>query len=205
MLSRFFIAHTKRKTFPFLSFFGLGVAFVLLLSACETDLKEVNRLASIQEEEPIDISRGVTVIFSDSARVKAKLTSPEMHVFNGLKGDSVVGEAYNEFPKGIKIVFYDEQGDELQNIVSDYAIRKTDQKLVEFRGNVVITRQDGSVIKTEELIHNEETNTFYNNVPIFGYSKDGHSSFQGSSFQADGDFKNIIIEQTTGITYLQDN
>jgi LPS export ABC transporter protein LptC len=178
---------------------------VLLISSCETDLKEVNRIASIKEEEPIDISRGVTVIFSDSARVKAKMTAPEMRQFSGMQGDSVIGESYHEFQKGVKIIFFDEQGDELQNIVSDYAIRRMDQKLVEFKGNVIITRSDGSVIKTEELIHNEEANTFYNHVPIFGFSKDGFSTFQGTSFKSDGDFQNIIIQQSTGITYMQDN
>jgi len=184
---------------------GLGLLLFVFLSSCETDLKEVDRIASIQAEEPIDISRGITVIFSDSTRIKAKMTAPEMRVFNRVEGDENAKEPYHEFQKGVKIIFYDENGEELQNIVSDYAIRRIDQKLVEFRRNVVITRVDGSVIKTEELIHNEEANTFYNSVPIVGYAKDGYSTFQGDSFTSDGSFKDIIITNSTGVTFLQNN
>ena len=170
-----------------------------VLYSCESDLAEVDRIASIQAEEPVDISVGVTIIFSDSARVKARIESPEMRNYNAVE------EPYYEFQKGITIYFYDENGREIQNITADYAVRKELAQLVEFRNNVVITRADGVQIKTEELIHDEAANTFYNQMPIAGYSKDGRNTFQGSSFFSDGEFKNIEIENTTGVMYLDEN
>jgi len=164
------------------SFIAIG------LTACETDLKEVDRIAAIQAEEPVDISQDVTVIYSDSAKVKAKMTAPEMRHYN-------VENPYYEFQKGVTIIFFDENGKETQRITSDYAIQKEAEELTEFRRNVVITRIDGAVIKTEEVIHDQKANTFYNHVPIAFYSKD--NNFMAESFQSDGNFEVINAPNST--------
>mgnify|MGYP003939871639 CR=1 FL=1 len=184
----------KKETayFPLLVFL-----LAALLVSCETDLKEVDRIAAIQAEEPVDISTGVTVVYSDSALVKAKMTAPEMRHYN-------VEEPYYEFQKGVTIVFYDENGRETQRITADYAIQKEAQELTEFRRNVVITRADGSVIKTEELIHDQKANTFYNHIPIEAYFKDGRGNFMGSSFHSDGNFENIEVQNSTGLYIFED-
>jgi LPS export ABC transporter protein LptC len=181
-------------------FSSLAVLCVLILFAsCEPDLKEVDRIASIQAEEPVDVSTGVVIFFSDSANVKARLEAPEMRNY------SSEAQPYYEFQKGITIYFYDETGQESQVITADYAVRRTVDEIVEFRNNVVITRSDGMIIKTEELIHNEKENTFYNSVPIFGYSKDGRNTFSGASFKSDGDFKEIEVQNTTGVMHMDES
>lgn len=173
------------------------VLCVSLFTACETDLKEVDRIAAIQAEEPVDISQGVTVVYSDSAMVKAQMTAPEMRHYN-------VEEPYYEFQKGVTIVFYDENSTETQRITADYAVQKEVQELIEFRGNVVITRADGSIIKTEELIHDQQANTFYNHVPIEAHFKDGRGNFMGTSFTSDATFENIEVQNATGLYLLED-
>ncbi len=165
------------------------------LASCETDLKEVDRIAAIQAEEPVDISQNVSVIYSDSAKVKAKMSAPEMRHYN-------VEKPYYEFQKGVTIIFFDENGIETQRITSDYAIQKEAEELTEFRDNVVITRADGSVIKTEELIHDQKANTFYNHVPIAFYSKG--NNFMASSFHSDGNFENIIPQNSTFLYNFED-
>ncbi|GGG73635.1 hypothetical protein GCM10007415_01250 [Parapedobacter pyrenivorans] len=170
---------------------------VILLASCETDLKEVDRIAAIQAEEPVDISQGVTVVYSDSALVKAQMTAPEMRHYN-------VEKPYYEFQKGVTIIFFDDIGAETQRITSDYAIQKETEELTEFRGNVVITRADGSIIKTEELIYDQKANTFYNHVPIEAYFKDGRGNFMGSSFTSDASFENIEVQNSTGLYIFED-
>lgn len=170
---------------------------ITLLTSCETDLKEVDRIAAIQAEEPVDISQHVTVIYSDSALVKAKMTAPEMRHYN-------VEKPYYEFQKGVTIIFYDENGAETQRITADYAIQKEAEELTEFKRNVVITRADGAIIKTEELIHDQKANTFYNHMPIEAHFKDGRGNFMGSSFHADGNFENIEVQNSTGLYLFED-
>lgn len=193
-----FLRLMKSLSFKF-SHFVLFLSCSITFISCDPDLEEVNRIASIQAEEPVDISKNVKVIFSDSARVKAELTAPEMRSYQ------MVENPYYEFPSGIKIVFFDSDGNYQQEITSDYAIRKEKEELVEFRNNVQILRADGFLIKTEELIHNENLNTFYNNSLITGTSKDGKNSFQGSSFSANGDFTDIIIQNTIGTAIIPED
>lgn len=180
------------RIFPELLWISLGTAIFI---GCETDLKEVDRIAAIQAEEPVDISQHVTVIYSDSALVKAKMTAPEMRHYN-------VEKPYYEFQKGVTIVFFDENGMETQRVTADYAIQKEAEELTEFRRNVVITRADGAVIKTEELIHDQKANTFYNHVPIAFYSKD--NNFMADSFHSDGSFETIEAQNSTFLYVLDD-
>src|SRR5690606_32570382 len=105
---------TKRK-YKISSILPLSILLLgaILSSACENDMKDIDRMANIQQEEAVDISKDVIVVYSDSARVKAELTAPEMRVYhdttNRTQGDY-------EFKKGVKIIFFDEQAKESQRI-----------------------------------------------------------------------------------------
>lgn len=172
---------------------SLFYAFVLLLStsACVNDMKDIERIANIQEEEAVDISKNVKVIYSDSAQVKAELKAPEMRTYHDTSSNF-------EFKKGVEIVFFGEDGEEAQRIKSDYAIQRQSVGLTEFRYNVVVTMADGSVIKTEELFHDEKGERYYNTVPIVFLFNDDRGNLQASSFTSDLDFKKIDGENMTG-------
>ncbi|MFD2537352.1 LptA/OstA family protein [Sphingobacterium chuzhouense] len=163
----------------------------LSFMACENDLRDVEKIANIQQEENVNISRDVTVIYSDSAKVKAELTAPELREYP----DSI---AMYEFQKGVLIRFFDEHGGESQRIRSDYAVQKINEGLTEFRKNVVVNMVDGSVIKTEELYFDEKKNIYYNSVPITFDFKDQRGSLQATSFISDTDFKKIDGQNMTG-------
>ncbi len=174
----------------------------LLLTSCEPDLKEVDRIANLKKEEAVDISRHVDIIYSDSTRVKANLTAPEMRI----KHDST--EIY-EFPKSIKIIFYDENLKETQRITSDHAIRREKEKTTIFTKNVVVTMADGSVLKTEEIVYDEgakdPNKTFYNNLPVTAFFKDQRGNLSGSSFTSDKDLLHANIQNATGVVIIKDN
>jgi len=163
----------------------------MLLMACENDLRDVEKIANIQQEENVNISKDVTVIYSDSATVKAELTAPELREYP----DSI---AMYEFQKGVLVRFFDENNQESQRIRSDYAVQKIEEGLTEFRKNVVLTMANGSVIKTEELLFDEKKQIYYNSVPITFDMKDSRGSFQATSFISDADFKKIDGQNMTG-------
>jgi len=170
----------------------------ILSIACENDTKDIDRLANITPEEAVDISKDVTVIYSDSAQVKAELKAPEMRVYHDSTGNY-------EFKKGVLIIFYDEQAKEIQRVTSKYAMQKPSENLTEFRDNVVITKIDGTVIKTEELIHDEKNKKYYGSQPITVEYTDGRTSAQGTSFTSDADFNNIVFTNGTAILYPSSN
>jgi len=179
--------------FPFL----ILVLGATLFFSCENDLRDVEKVANIQEEENVNISKNVTVTYSDSAVVKAELTSPELREYP----DSI---GFYEFKKGILIRFFDKDRKESQRIKSDYAIQRNNEGLTEFRKNVVVNMADGSVIKTEELFYDEKKQIYYNTVPITFDMKDGRGAFQATSFTSDLNFNDIKGENMTGFYILND-
>ncbi|MEJ5054933.1 LPS export ABC transporter periplasmic protein LptC [Sphingobacterium sp. MYb382] len=178
----------KIKSLPLYMFFMIGA---ILFLSCENDLREVDRIANIKAEENVNISKHVTVIYSDSARVKAELTSPELREYPDSTGSY-------EFKKGVVIRFFDELGKESQRVKADYAIQNSNTGLTTFRKNVVVNMSDGSIIKTEELFFDEKKEIYYNTVPITFDFKDQRGSLYALSFTSDSQFKHIEGQNMTG-------
>lgn len=168
---------------------------ILFLASCENDINEVNKLENIAAEEAVDISKDVKIIYSDSARVKAQLSGPEMRVYHDTSGNR---NSNYEFKKGLQIIFYDANGIESQRIKSDYGIQRAKEGVIEFRKNVIITMANGSTIRTEEFIYDQTNKKYYNHVPITFEMKDGRGNFQGTSFTSDESFNNIKAENMSG-------
>jgi len=168
-----------------------SVAFLLLfaLVSCENDLKEVERISSQTIEDPVDISYGVKVIYSDSSVVKAQLTTPKMLHFN-------IDSPYYEFPQGGLLIMYDSTRNETQRVKSDYAVQRVNTGITELRKNVVATRADGMVLKSEELIWDEKEKKFYSNLPVT-ITINNQVSY-GTSFWAKEDFSYFEITSQTG-------
>ena len=164
----------------------------ILSIACENDTKDIDRLANIKPEEAVDISKDVIVIYSDSAKVKAELKAPEMRVYHDSTGNT-------EFKKGVQIIFFDDNAKEMQRVTSDYALQKKLSGLTEFRKNVVITKVDGTVIKTEELIYDEKKQKYYGSQPITAEYNEGETSAQGTSFTSDANFNDIRFMNGTAV------
>lgn len=184
-----------------ISLFCIALIGILLFVSCENDLNEVNKIENIQAEEAVDISKDVKIIYSDSARVKAQLTGPEMRIYHDTSGNR---NSNYEFQKGLQIIFYDDQGVESQRIKSDYGIQRAKEEVIEFKKNVVITMANGSIIRTEEFIYDQANKKYYNKVPITFEMKDGRGNFQGTSFTSDDNFNNIRAENMSGY-YIPSN
>src|SRR4051812_48399564 len=84
-------------------------AGMLFLSACENDLNKVKEITAADATQPIQRTTGVTMIYSDSAKVKAKVTTP-------LLIDYQTKTPYKIMPKGVKVIFYNANLKEEGNI-----------------------------------------------------------------------------------------
>src|SRR5690606_41928259 len=87
----------------------------------------------------------------------------------------------------------------LHDALPIYALQKRIEGLTEFRKNVVITKVDGTIIKTEELIYDEKNKKYFGSQPITAEYNDGRTSAQGTSFTADADFNDIRFMNGTAI------
>jgi len=161
----------------------------ILLSGCENDLRDVEKVSAKKLSVPVDKSTGVTIFYSDSAHVKGKMITPE---YLHYKTD----KPYIEMNKGVTIILYDANQQETSRVKSDYAIRRENEKLVELRKNVVAINNRGQTFKSEELIWDETKGRFFSNQMVSITSK-GNTLF-GNNFWANQDFSYYEITQATG-------
>src|SRR5512146_699238 len=87
----------------------------LLLVSCENDL-EVVKVFSDPGKQPDITMTNFEIIYSDSAKVKARLTAPLMERYDSDQ------KKYSEFTKGLHVYFYDDSLRVNAEIIAKYAI-----------------------------------------------------------------------------------
>lgn len=175
-------------------FLPLAIASISLITGCENDLKDIQKISASEVNKPIERYTNVDVIYSDSARVKAHMTAPLMIIYK-------VKKPYTEMSKGVKVIFYDNSLHESSTIVADYAIRRDQEKLIELRKNVVATNIKGDKFSSDELIWDENTRQIHSNKLV--HVKMADSSFtNGTSFISDENFNHWTLTQGTGIIHV---
>src|ERR1700712_2518815 len=177
-------------------FLPLAMVGMALITGCENDLKDIQKISASEVNKPIERYTGVDVIYSDSAKVKAHMTAPLMINYK-------VKKPYTEMPKGVKIIFYDNNLVESSTIVADYAIRREIEKVIELRKNVVGTNAKGDTFSSEELIWDEATKQIHSNQLVHVKMADG-SITDGTSFTSDENFDHWIMQQGKGIIHVND-
>lgn len=176
---------------PFYLFFSLCA----VLASCQNDLSKVKEI-ELKQKEDIEITKGAEIIYSDSAHVKAKLTTPILY-------NHKTSNPYYEMPKGIVVIFYDQQLKQTSKVTSDYAIRKENQSIVELKKNVVATNAEGKTFKSEELIWDENQKRFYSNK-LVTIDTNGNL-ITGPGFWSNEDFSYYEIRQGSGTFNFKDN
>ena len=129
----------------------------ILLFSCKSKQTTVEEsLDAIKTEE----SENLTIIMSENGRKSYLFKTPL------LEGYTLGRDPYREFRKGISITTY--QDDSLTTVnavlVANYAIYYENRKLWEAKGDVVITKYDGTRLYTQQLFWNSITKRIYSNV-----------------------------------------
>jgi LPS export ABC transporter protein LptC len=170
-------------------------ACLFLMGACENDLNKVKEVAAADATTPVDRTEGVDVIFSDSAKVKLKLTSPLLLDYKGKN-------SYQLMPKGVKVVFYNDKLQIAGTIIADTGIRR--DTLIEFHHNVVATNPEGSVLKSEELIWNQYKKQVYSNKKVV-MTKVGGDVLTGTSVISDDKLLHPVFQNSTAIIHVNES
>lgn len=169
---------------------------LLSLGSCgEDDLKKA---AKLSKKISLDTNRtmGVDIIYSDSAKVKAKGFAPVLDKITPSNG-----AIFQEMPKGVKIEFLDEQMKITGSITSDYAIMKETEKLTIFKRNVVVVNQ-ALTFNTEELIWDQNKQMFFSPKGIV--TKPDGSFANAVNFSAPQDFSYYNTGSGYGETYIEE-
>ena len=167
------------------------------VSSCENSLNDIQKISAKEENRLISKSTGVDLIYSDSAKVKAHMTAPVLISYDDAP------KPYKEFPKGIKIIFYDEFLKEKGNIVSDWAVQRDKENRMEFRKNVVVTNAEGQIFKSEELIYDMTAKKMYSNKPV-QILMSGGDIMEGTGADSNESFYPWHIKGSTGVFHVNE-
>ena len=135
----------------------LVMGSAILLSSCGGNSRTGQEsLDRIKTEESHDL----TIVMSENGRRSYLFETPL------LEGYMLGRDPYREFCKGISITTY--QDDSLSTVnavlVANYAIYYDKRRLWEAKGDVVVTKHDGTRLYTQQLFWNSATKRIYSNV-----------------------------------------
>ena len=160
----------------------------LLLSSCENNESEINRITATSND-PVEEITGLKTIYSDSGSVKVLMEAPSMKKI-------VTPKQITELPKGMKISFYDENKQIVSRMSSNYAIHYEQEHRWEAKSNVEVVNLKGEKLNTEKLIWDERNGKLLSDN--FVKITTPKEIIMGNGFEADQDFNHYKIFNVTG-------
>ena len=159
-----------------------------LLFGCESNFKEVQK-SNFSEFVPSGEAEKINLKYTDSGRISAILVSPKMMEYAN------VDFPFTDFPKGIDVTLYD-KNNKRTIILADYATSYKSTNIIDLRGNVKITSQDGQVLETDQLYFDQKNEWFFTEKSFKFTDPKGISNGQGIDFSKD--FKVINSQKIAG-------
>lgn len=149
----FNFVHTSYKLQATSCFF---LVLCTLFIGCENDLAKVEKIATNEISLPVETSKVVELIYSDSSIVRAKLNTPILKLYK-------VANAYHEMPEGLYVEFYGANNQVESTLSAKYGRKFQNQGIIEVKDSVVVINNKGERLDTERLIWNEKTKKIYTN------------------------------------------
>ena len=187
MTNKTVINHITR-CIPVLLAFGI-------LCSCENDVKKVASLT--KKNEPNSRGKNVSLIYSEKANVKIKVTAPVMEEYGIEEKDK-----YIEMQKGIKVQFFDSLLKVTSTLTSKYAIHRVGEKIMEAKNDVVVVNDKGEQLNTEHLIWNEDSSKIYSDKFVKITTED--EILMGEGMEANQDFSKWKIHKIKGIINVKE-
>lgn len=172
--------------------------FFLLLTiffSCENSIEKIN-LVTHEDNFPSEYSENIELIYTDSAVKKFKLNAPVLQRFIG---DSI----YTEFPKGVKVIIYDEEDEANSELTANYAINYETQDKLEAKNDVIIVNKFGEKLNTEHLWWDKKTSKIYSDAFVKITTKE--EIIFGDGLEANQDFTQYKIKNIKGTIQVKDD
>jgi len=171
----------------------LAIISCLLLSVgCTNSDQEIEKIQSY--DGPIQEADDVDLFYSEDAKVTTKLQAKKWLQFEN--GDQ-------EFPEGIYMEFFDENGKITSTLKANDAYYFSEEKKYRGRGNVVIRNmEENQELKTEELFWTPEDEKMFTDK--FVTIKLDKEVFYGRGLEAKQDFSWYVLKKPEGEFYLDE-
>ena len=166
----------------------IALLAMMLLSACDNNLEVVKNLESL--EKMPDVSQtDIEIIYSDSAKVRAKITA---------KRSDIYAEQYFEFPLGMRVFFYDDSLHVTNQLTAKYAIYHIKKDLYEARNDVVVINSKGQKLNTEQLFWDRNKHIIYSQKYCKVTDADGLPHVGNNGLESDEKFEEYHFKSVRG-------
>jgi LPS export ABC transporter protein LptC len=180
---RAFIILNSRRILP-------GILFLLLLSSCSNDSKEISDLVSknsLQEDRAED----VTIIFSQQGKVKARIFAHEF-----IRNETAK-PPYTDMRKGLKAESFNDSAQVESTLTAKYARYYEKDGNILVRDSIVVVNKKGEKLTTEELVWNQRLQKLY--TEKFVKIQTATQVIYGDGLEANQDFSRYEIKNIKGI------
>ena len=169
---------------------------VAILFSCGNSMKKIEEM-NIQDTLPIEQAKDVTVFYSDSGIVRAKLKTPSLKRYDNKQVRGVT-----KLPLGLNVIFYDSVGAEESKLSAKYGEKFDQTGIIEVKYYVVVVNADSEKLFTDHLVWDERNNRIYSDVFVKIITKD--KIIWGDGFESDDKFENYKILKPKGEIPIKD-
>jgi len=162
-----------------------------VLMSCENDMKDIIDMTANLDAN-MEMSRDIELLYSDSAIIKVKVTSPVLIREKTNKGLEEI------FPDGLHVEFYDKKGRVNSYMDASLARRNEQKGQIVAEDSVVVYNRDGDKLETTQLIWSEQDQTLENNRFVRITRPKGKDTLYGFGIITDQDFKRFEIKEVLG-------
>lgn len=174
--------------------FPLFLVLTVVLASCENDISTVKLIRP--DQLPGETGVGMELIYSDSGKIKVKITTPRLERFESPVKRIVL-------PEGVFVEFFNDSGKVKSWLKADHAINYEGEEKMEVRRNVVVLNEKGEKLQTEKLVWSRKDGKVFTDEPVTIRRQD--EIVHGKGLEASEDFSDYVILEVTGTTYIDDN
>jgi LPS export ABC transporter protein LptC len=161
------------------------VSSCIFFTACENNVNEVKALGS--KAGGIDVGKDVAIYISNDGKVTAKLMAPLMNKYLVDSGKMI------EFPSSLKVDFYKDSLVVESKLTANYANYIETENKVFLRDHVVVYNILGDTLWSEEMIWDQNTNTFHTDKDVIVKQHNPIAKIYGKGFEANQNLTDIHI------------
>lgn len=171
-----------------------NIAFVFTIAmffSCTNDTQAVRDFLAAKNL-PIGVAKNVYHVYKDSGRITSKLITPVLLDFSNRKE-----HPYNEFPKGVKIIKFENKKGDSVTITGNYSLSYAKTQVSEIVGNVVVmNHSEQSKLETDQLSWDQKTGYFMSEKPFTLFTlKD---TIKGIGFESKENLSKWLSKNITG-------
>ncbi len=145
---------------------------------------------------PLGVGENINLVYTDSGKVKAILTSPKNNDFSNQLLQ------FSEFPEGLKLEFFDKENNK-SVLTADHGVLYNQTNLVDLRGNVVLTTHDGRTLKSPQLYWDQNNQWIFTEEKFNFVGPD--TELNAIRLDANRDFTTISAGEPVGSVTTKDN